>query len=39
MQMPAYPRGFSEQNWLQLARSYETAQLIVATGVNGRTVQ
>jgi hypothetical protein len=28
-----------EQNWLQLARSYETAQLIVATGVNGRTVQ
>ena len=28
-----------EQNWLQLARSYKTAQLIVTTRVNGRTVQ
>jgi hypothetical protein len=24
-----------EQNWLQLARSYETAQQIVTTGMNG----
>ena len=26
-----------EKNWLQLARSYETAQQIMATGTNGST--
>jgi hypothetical protein len=27
-----------EQNWLQLARSYEVAQQIVTTGINGSTL-
>ena len=27
-----------EQNWLQLARSYEVARQIVTTGINGNAV-